>query len=217
MNEIPPADAPPIAARETDPGPPHEPSKPFTGLPAGKDDYTDGRAPWDWKSKYSDEARRGINFENRILFTYLAAFLALSGFGLSFAGGTLQVVLNALAGVQDAPGAVNADCRLLALFFVGCLGGTTFSMKWLIHAVAKGRWHLDRRYWRLIVPLLGGVYACVVLTLLDAGFLGGTVTDKPRPLAVAAALAFLIGYFSDGVSGLLSNIAGAVFGTLDKK
>jgi hypothetical protein len=32
-----------------------------------------------------------------------------------------------------------------------------------------------------------------------------------------AALAFLVGYFSDGVSGLLSNVANAVFGTLEKK
>jgi len=36
-------------------------------------------------------------------------------------------------------------------------------------------------------------------------------------MAMTAASAFLIGYFSDGVSGLLSNIANAVFGTLEKK
>jgi hypothetical protein len=56
----------------------------------------------------------------------------------------------------------------------------------------------------------------VMLTLLDAGMFGHG-SDASRPLAVSAALAFLVGYFSDGVSGLLSNIANAVFGTLEKK
>jgi len=108
--------------------------------------------------------------------------------------------------------------HIIAVHWVGCVGGTTFSLKWLIHAAAKGKWHLDRRPWRLVVPLIGGVYACVVLTFLDAGILSHAATpDNGRPLAVSAALAFLIGYFSDGVSGLLSNIANAVFGTLEKK
>ncbi|MBI3495968.1 MAG: hypothetical protein HY058_01535 [Proteobacteria bacterium] len=110
------------------------------------------------------------------------------------------------------------DFRILAIFFAGGVGGITFSIKWLVHAVAWGKWHLDRRYWRLLVPLLGGVYACAVLTLFDAGLIGGgQATERLRPLAISAAIAFLIGYFSDGVSGLLSNVANAVFGTLEKK
>ena len=59
--------------------------------------------------------------------------------------------------------------RLLAIFCTGCVGGVTFSMKWLIHSVAKGKWHIDRRFWRLMVPMIGGVYACVVMTLFGAG------------------------------------------------
>jgi hypothetical protein len=47
--------------------------------------------------------------------------------------------------------------------------------------------------------------------------IGGQAATTQRPIALTAALAFLIGYFSDGVSGLLSNIANAVFGTLEKK
>ena len=66
------------------------------------------------------------------------------------------------------------------------------------------------------MPLIGGVYACVVLTLFDSGVLG-THGGQPREIAMTAAYAFLVGYFSDGVSGLLSNIANAVFGTLEKK
>jgi hypothetical protein len=112
---------------------------------------------------------------------------------------------------------LNIDFRLLVIFFFGSLGGTTFSIKWLIHATAKRSWHLDRRYWRLFVPLIGGVYACVVLALLDGGLIGGQASGQPRTIGLTAAYAFLVGYFSDGVSGLLSNIANAVFGTLEKK
>lgn len=97
------------------------------------------------------------------------------------------------------------------------VGGATFSIKWLIHSTAKGGWHLDRRYWRYFVPLVGGIYACVVLTLFASGIIRGPGPEPSRDVASTAALAFLIGYFSDGVSGLLTNIANAVFGTLREK
>jgi uncharacterized membrane protein YedE/YeeE len=116
----------------------------------------------------------------------------------------------------EKPGFV-IDFNLLMTFAVGALGGTTFSVKWLVHAVAKGKWHLDRRYWRFFVPLIGGVYACVVLTLMNNGFVGNGGDSGTKSHAVTAVFAFLVGYFSDGVSGLLSNIANAVFGTLEKK
>jgi hypothetical protein len=124
---------------------------------------------------------------------------------------------------------VSINCHLLSIFFTGCVGGVTFSIKWLMHSVAKGKWHLDRRYWRFLVPIIGGVYACVVITLSNAGILGvhhdagaatlsGSATSgTAADFSGTAALAFLIGYFSDGVSGLLSNVANAVFGTLEKK
>jgi hypothetical protein len=57
----------------------------------------------------------------------------------------------------------------------------------------------------------------VVLTLLDGGVIGAQAAAQPRPMGLTAAFAFLVGYFSDGVSGLLSNIANAVLGTLEKK
>ena len=97
------------------------------------------------------------------------------------------------------------------------MGGVTFSIKWLIHSAARGSWHLDRRYWRMLVPLIGGVYACVVVTLFDSGFMSGHISEPNRSIASTSALAFLIGYFSDGVSGLLTNVANAVFGTLREK
>jgi hypothetical protein len=126
-------------------------------------------------------------------------------------------VSHAAAALPLAERVLTIEFRLLAIFFVGCLGGTTFSIKWLVHSVAKCKWHFDRRYWRVFVPMIGGVYACVVLTLLDSGMIGAQPAGQPRSVALTTAFAFLIGYFSDGVSGLLSNVANAVFGTLERK
>jgi hypothetical protein len=130
------------------------------------DEYTDGRPPWDWKSKYPPDppdARTLINSESWILFSALVISLIVSGFLLSLATQSFDILIQ---GATSPPGdattsnqalTIHIDCRLLMIFFVGCVGGTTFSIKWLIHSAAKGKWHLDRRYWRLFVPLLGGV------------------------------------------------------------
>ncbi len=182
----------------------------------GKNDYTDGRLLGEWESKYPPAARRCINQEAFFLAGLLICLTCISGILLALAGQTIDVPLK--YGEAPATSArFHIELKLIAVFFVGCVGGTTFSIKWLIHSVAKLKWHLDRRYWRMFVPLIGGVYACVVLTLFDGGMIGGVDAGSSRPVATTAALAFLVGYFSDGVSGLLSNIANAVFGTLEKK
>jgi hypothetical protein len=185
-------------------------------------EYTDGRSAGDWESKYPPMARREINREACFLFVVLVIFCLLSGVLLALSDQTLRIPLSWLS-PQENPkpdGSVSTiviQFRLLMVFFVGGLGGTTFSMKWLVHSVAKCKWHLDRRYWRFFVPLIGGVYACVVLTLFEGGMIGSQSSGQLRPIATSAAFAFLVGYFSDGVSGLLSNVANAVFGTLEKK
>jgi len=185
-------------------------------------DYTDERPPGDWESKYPKPARSCINHEACVLAVLLLLTSLLSGLFLGLSGQTLQVPLTWVACQAESAHnppvpMLNIDFRLLTIFFVGSLGGTTFSIKWLVHSAAKRKWHLDRRYWRMFVPLIGGVYACVVLALLDGGVIGAQTASQPRPIALTAAFAFLVGYFSDGVSGLLSNIANAVFGTLEKK
>jgi hypothetical protein len=186
------------------------PGKPST-------EYTDGRLPGQWETKYPPAARRCINQEACFLATGMIFFCIIDGILLGMSSQTIIWPLDFLAKQPDASATVvKIDLRLLSIFFIGCLGGATFSIKWLVHSVAKSKWHLDRRYWRLFVPLIGGVYACVVLTLFDSGVLGSH-GGQPREMALTAAYAFLVGYFSDGVSGLLSNIANAVFGTLEKK
>lgn len=186
---------------------------PPMAMPGKTIDYTDGRAPYDWQSKFPPEARKHICYEAVILAIVLLILIFLSSIALVLSGGSYLVAFPALGPNASA----NVDPRMVVLFFCGGVGGTTFSIKWLIHAVAKGSWHLDRQLWRLFVPLVGGVYACAVLTLLDSGMIIGHPGDVSRGIASSASMAFLIGYFSDGVSGLLTNIANAVFGTIREK
>lgn len=195
----------------SEPGPEPRPGADFTTptAPKSKDEYTDGRQLWDWKSRYEPEAREQINWEAGTLGLVLVTTLAAAAI-------CLGIVDNENHKFVIGQVEVHVSFRLLAIFLTGCVGGATFSIKWLIHSVAKGIWHLDRRYWRLLVPIIGGVYACVVMTLSGNGLFSGTNADLSMTPATAA-LAFLVGYFSDGVSGLLSNIANAMFGTLEKK
>jgi hypothetical protein len=175
----------------------------------GDHDYTDGRKLWDWDSHYPTEARAHMNTEAYVLIGMLTVALFSDCICLGLAG---QAASCTVHGMQ-----IWINFRLLAIFFTGCVGGITFSMKWLFHSVAKGKWNFDRRYWRFLVPVIGGVYACVVMTLFGAGLFAMQPTEQSSAMPTTAALAFLVGYFSDGVSGLLSNVANAVFGTLEKK
>jgi disulfide bond formation protein DsbB len=177
--------------------------------PVSAQEYTDGRPLWDWPSRYPDKARKEMCCEAWTLIGLL--ILALAGAGLSLGMSGQDVSLNLGDGRTFL-----ISCRLLAIFCVGTVGGITFSIKWLVHAVARGKWHVDRRYWRFMVPAIAGVYACVVITLFGEGIFRNQ-SPEHASMAGTAALAFLVGYFSDGVSGLLSNIANAVFGTLEKK
>src|ERR1041385_5015074 len=107
-------------------------SSPNPGKSASSE-YTDGRAAWDWPSKYPPEARRQINWEAAVLAVLLLLSLAGAGLFLSIASQNEYHV--ALLGAD-----AYVSFRLVAIFFTGCVGGTTFSIKWLIHSVAKGKW-----------------------------------------------------------------------------
>lgn len=108
--------------------------------------------------------------------------------------------------------------RDVLCWLVGSVGGTVFAIKWLVHSVANGIWHQDRFLWRVFVPLTGGIYAHVVLAIMQSGIMAGKSEDFASPnLMREIVIAFLAGYFADGVSGLLTNVANAIFGKVDKK
>ena len=181
----------------------------MTPLVGSDEDLTDGRGPWEWKSRYPAETHKKIKCEAVVLVIMLALALIV-------AGGCIGLDAQSIV-LEWEDTKFTVSFQLLATFFAGCVGGVTFSMKWLIHSVAKGRWHEDRVYWRFLVPLVGGIYACVVIALWDIGLVSSQSSGATKSIATIAPLAFLVGYFSDGVSGLLSNVANAAFGTVQRK
>ncbi|MDX8477010.1 hypothetical protein RFN28_00805 [Mesorhizobium sp. VK24D] len=183
-------------------------NKPFRGVDPTRG-FDDGRKAWDWSSKFPDDARKLIKREACIAAAYLGIFLLLT-----FVCAGLDGRKFTFYPLETVPFSI--DIKLIAVFCTGALGGTTFSIKWLMHSVATGRWHLDRFYWRLFVPLVGGVYAVIVMNLAGAGLMAGAINTQSS-VGALCAVAFLVGYFSDGVSGLLTNVANAVFGTVEKK
>lgn len=96
-------------------------------------------------------------------------------------------------------------------FLGGVLGGTLFGIKWLYHVVARGYWHQDRCLWRVMSPLLAGSLAFVVGTLMDAGFLGLTISASKAPAFLS--LGFITGYFGDKALAKMTEIAEVIFST----
>lgn len=172
--------------------------------------FDDGRKPWDWVTRFPKEAKHLINCEATIAGIYLVICLLATFLCTGFSMKTVPIQLSKNILFE-------LHIELLAIFFTGALGGTTFSIKWLMHSVATGKWHEDRFYWRVFVPLVGGVYAVIVMNLFTGGMIGMAAPSSDRSTSTLTALAFLVGYFSDGVSGLLTNVANAVFGTVEKK
>jgi hypothetical protein len=118
----------------------------FTVPGKSSDEYTDGRPSGLWRSSYPVEARRCINQEACVLAALMVLLCAIDGVLLGMSSQTIILPLEFLAKQPDeAVTAIRVEVRWLIAFFVGCLGGTTFSVKWLIHSAAKSKWHLDRR------------------------------------------------------------------------
>jgi hypothetical protein len=95
----------------------------------------------------------------------------------------------------------------------GMLGGSAFSIKWYYHSIAKGKWHLDRRAWRVFTPLLSGALAFATLTLFRSDVLPIVDSAVTSSLSATAGLAFLIGYFSDNTVAALAAAADRLFGS----
>ena len=174
-------------------------------------EHPDGRSLWEWKTKY-EAALPQIRLEAIILGSYLGVF-GLTTLVLFAFRQDLQ-----LGEWDDGSALFLLERKDLLAFFVGTMGAVTFAIKWLVHSVANGLWHQDRFLWRVFIPLTGGIYALIVLALLRAGFMSGTgAVEAPDTLVKDLVIAFLAGHFADGVSGLLTNVANAIFGKVDKK
>ncbi len=172
------------------------------------DDPTDGRRVGQWKTRYSDpEAQKAIRLE-----AAYAAFLLLLC--------PLLLLLVWIVPLSVIPSMGDEACKILCRYgfawIGGLFGGTLYTMKWLYHVVAHGRWHRDRRLWRLLAPHLSAALAFVFICMVESGILpvfDRTVTRRP---SAVVAMAFLVGYFSDTALAKMSEIAISLFGTVGR-
>jgi hypothetical protein len=183
-----------------------------------KDNKLDHRHLGDWGSRYAAAAWRQIGVE----FAYLVIVL----FG--------AITLLAWIGYHVAPPSP-PDERPIPLFWLdlvyprdrtfllwmavglsGIAGGTSFSLKWLYHSVAKALWNRDRILWRLIVPFLSGTLAVFVSMLVASGILSLIDQRFFHNFYGAVGIGWLLGYFSDNVLASLQKLAHKWFGTVDE-
>lgn len=187
--------------------------KKFSQTSGFKGDLTDGRGSGDWKSVYPYKVWAEIFIEVAYLFVVALASLA-----------TLIVLAAAIS--SDAK--IGVGSSILAFFgpppsvalsnlvigLSGVIGGCTFSIKWLYHAIAKAQWHQDRRVWRYTVPVISGVIAVFFGALNQGGILTLFALERFTNLLFCAGFGFVLGYFSDAAMGAMSNAAHRILGTV---
>lgn len=175
----------------------------------GQSDPTDNRKLLDWKTKYQDpDAQREIRFEAR----YLAGLL-----------GACPVLLVLLwLRIPESAQWISSEIYRPVLKFgsawvAGTLGGTLFDIKWLYHSIARQRWHLDRRWWRLFTPHVSGALAFAAVAIISSDILRILDKTATNRMSTVVGIAFLVGYFSDSSIAKLSEIAETLFGTSRSK
>lgn len=164
---------------------------------------TDGKDPYEWKSKWPPQAKCGIHRDallvGGIFFGTLAAIF-LTWHGLSF-----EVMSYGCHGCSKA-----TFNKYSYFFFGGMLGGTLFGLKYLYMVVARGYWTEDRWLWRVSTPFLSGGLALAFGAMLDSGIFGLSVAAKSNPSYLS--IGFITGYFADSAIAKMQEIADTVFG-----
>lgn len=169
---------------------------------------TDGRDIGEWKTKYPPDARSEIRLDAFIAggifaITLFATFLTWRG--------TMYGWL-----AQDCTGCSPSTFYRYTYFTLGgLLGGSLFGIKYLYKVVARNRWSIDRRLWRIFSPLVSGGLALVIAALTDSGILG--LTTKQTGGASFLSLGFIVGYFADSALAKMQEIAETVFGSTTRK
>lgn len=179
-------------------------------------ELTDGREPGDYETRYGWSAWAQIGLE----FLFLVSVLGFISYALLTIGALVAADAPADAGSLPFGLKYPEDRRFLiwlSLALSGSAGGTAFALKWLYHSVAKWSWNRDRILWRMIVPILSGVFAVFVAFMVAAEivpFLNSKAFDN---FYRALGSGFLLGYFSDNVLAALQNLAIRWFGTVDRR
>lgn len=202
-----------VETRETPPTSPASPSAlvpTATASPTGEradpplenSTNSDSRAPFDSKSKWSNEDRKAQRNEG--------IYLAITGaIGIV----TVAVIINTMC----PPGATGASTlaafpSLLLAFAAGLVGGTSFAVKWWYRSIGRGLWHYDRQAWRVSVPWQSAAVAMFVHLLFRSdliGILNPAVLDR---IFNVTAFGFLVGYFSDSAIAKMAEVSESLFG-----
>ena len=166
---------------------------------------TDGREPYDWKSKYPPEAHKEIRVESFYIGTvFLLAFLLLI---INYLG-----IFNSLFALEELR---LAQFEYIVYFTsAGLLGGIVFGMKYFYRVVARGYWTQDRRYWRIMSPFISMSVAFVVGAMSSSGILNSQNSSMD---AWAVAFGFFAGYFADEAVGKMYEMATMLFGKTKNK
>jgi hypothetical protein len=152
---------------------------------------TDGRHLYDWESRWTGRAKSRMRIEFFYLMIVLVSPCIALALHLAKRIEILPEVLSALAGMS---------------------GGGAFSSKWFYHSIAKGIWHVDRCYWRIITPIISGVIAFFAAILVRSEVLNifkAETFEKPANLII---LGFIAGYFSDSAIAKFAEVATSLFG-----
>lgn len=172
-------------------------------------DPTDGRRPYDYKSKYPTCIKVQIFLEA----TYLALILAASFYFLVWIFAENMALCHTTLKFQD----LNIKLQQMAAFSTsGFIGGAMFGLKYLYHVTARGQWHEDRRVWRVFSPLLAAALSTMIGILIDGGFVhvAESATGDKQDLSTSfVSIGFIVGYFSDTALAKLQEIATVLFGS----
>lgn len=152
---------------------------------------TDGRELYEWGTKWPAQARAEMRCESSYLILFLIGPCIALALHLINKWCPVPEILGALAGLS---------------------GGSAFALKWFYHCVAKGLWHADRRYWRVITPLISGVIAFFAAILVRSDILNifkAETFEKPSNVII---LGFTAGYFSDSAIAKFAEVSASLFG-----
>ncbi len=162
--------------------------------------------PWDGKERYDCLTKypEKINFQIKWEAIYLVSLLIINFLLFFFVwndwvGGLLKI--------NDEKMLVFKSYSYFALS--GMLGGITFGMKFFYRVVARGFWHQDRIYWRLLSPIIGSVISLIVGAMINSGLLN---TGKSINSSSILAIGFFAGYFADEAVGKMYDVASVIFG-----
>lgn len=180
-------------------------------------DPLDGRQHGEWASRYDAAAKACIRFEAWYLGLHLAialvlvfvfAFLVSGAYAPAVATTTSQ----SFEADSTAQSLVFGWLHLAFALVGGILGGTVYSIKWLIHVVAKSSWNMDRRLWRIFIPHLSGALAVAFTVLFASGIVGFADDKALNSPWICLGVSFLVGYFSDKATAKMAEVAETVFG-----